>query len=148
MHQFIQLSLVHTDVNVTCRMRQYVHQFRITHGCQRFMCQCVHLHSLLTLMVHTSACKPINAYKLTYLLTYSIFTDASVACICASSACTPVELLLAYVLCFADVNLACVSLYACYCEHTDVDVACRMRQYVHQIHRTHGCRPACVCMFC
>jgi hypothetical protein len=53
-----------------------------------------------------------------------------------------------YLLCFADVNLACISLYACYCEHTDVDVACHMRQYEHQIHRTHGRRPACVCMFC
>jgi len=146
MHQFVQLSLVHTDVDVTCRMHQYVHQFRITHGRQRFMRQCVHLHSLLTLMVHTSACKSINVYKLTCLLMQFLLTLALLASV--QAVCTPVELLLAYVLCFADVDLACVSLYACYCKHTDVDVACRMRQYVHQIHRSHGCRPACVCMFC
>ena len=124
MHQFIQLSLVHTDVDVTCLMHQYVHQFRITHGRQHFMHQCVHLHSLLMLMVHTSACKPINVYKLTCLLMQILLMVALLASV--QAVCTPVELLLAYVLCFADVDLACVSLYACYCKHTDVDVACRM----------------------
>jgi hypothetical protein len=146
MRQFVQLSLVHTDVDVTCRMHQYVHQFCITHRRQRFMCQCVHLHSLLTMMVHMSACKPINVYKLTCLLMQFLLMLALLASV--QAVCTPAELLLAYVLCFADVDLACVSLYACYCKHTHVDIACRMRQYVHQIHRTHGCRPACVCMFC
>jgi len=68
MRQFVQLLLVHTDVDVTCRMHQYVHQFRITHGRQRFMRQCVHLHCLLTLMVHTSASTgDVNAGMCTYM---------------------------------------------------------------------------------
>jgi hypothetical protein len=89
MRQFVQLSLVHTDVDVTCRMRQYVHQFRITHGRQHFMRQCVHLHSLLTLMVHTSACKPINVYKLTCLLMQFLLTLALLASV--QAVCTPVS---------------------------------------------------------
>jgi hypothetical protein len=89
MRQFVQLLLVHTDVDVTCRMRQYVHQFRRTHGRRRFMCQCVRLHSLLTLTVHTSACKPINAYKLTCLLMQFLLTRALLAPV--QAVCTPVS---------------------------------------------------------
>jgi hypothetical protein len=89
MRQFVQLLLVHTDVDVTCRMHQYVHQFRITHGRQRFMRQCVHLHCLLTLMVHTSACKPINAYKLTSLLIQFLLMLVLLASV--QAVCTPVS---------------------------------------------------------
>ena len=89
MRQFIQLLLVHTDVDVTCCMRQYVHQFCITHGCQRFMRQYVHLHSLLTLMVHTSACKPINVYKLTCLLMQFLLMLALLTSV--QAVCTPVS---------------------------------------------------------
>ena len=76
MRQFVQLLLVHTDVDVTRRMRQYVHQ-------------CVHLHSLLTLMVHTSACKPINVYKLTCLLMQFLLMLALLASV--QAVCTPVS---------------------------------------------------------
>jgi hypothetical protein len=141
-------------------MHQYVHQFSITHGCQRFMCQCVHLHSLLTLMVHTSACKPINVYKLTcllmqfllmlallssvqavhvhlwnfYSLTYYVLlmstlhvsvcmhVTANILMLVLHVACVSMYTkfivhmnvdLHAYA-CFADVDLACISLYNCY----------------------------------
>jgi hypothetical protein len=89
MRQFVQLSLVHTDVDVTCRMRQYAHQFCHTHGCRCFMRQCVHLHSLLTLTVHTSACKPINAYKLTCLLMQFLLMLALLVSV--QAVCTPVS---------------------------------------------------------
>jgi hypothetical protein len=89
MRHFVQLLLVHTDVDVTCHMHQYVHQFCITHGCQRFMRQCVHLHSLLTLMVHTSACKPINAYRLTCLLMHFLLMLVLLASV--QAVCTPVS---------------------------------------------------------
>jgi hypothetical protein len=83
MRQCVKVSLVHTDVDVTCCMRQYVHQFLITHGRQRFMHQCVHLYSLLTLTVNMSAYKPINAYKLTCLHMHFLLTLK-----CASSVYT------------------------------------------------------------
>jgi hypothetical protein len=70
-------------------MHQYVHQFRITHGRQRFMRQCVHLHCLLMLMVPTSACKPSNTYKLTYLLIQFLLILALLASV--QGVCTPVS---------------------------------------------------------
>jgi hypothetical protein len=89
MRQFVQLSLVHTDVDITCCMHQYVHQFCCTHGRRHFMCQCVRLHSLLTLTVHTSACKPIDAYKLTCLLMQFLLMLALLASV--QAVCTPVS---------------------------------------------------------
>jgi hypothetical protein len=83
MHQFVKVSLVHTDIDITCCMRQYVHQDHLTHGRQCFMHQCVRLYSLLMLMVNTSAYKPINAYKLTCLLMQFLLLLA-----CASSVYT------------------------------------------------------------
>jgi len=124
------------------------------------MCQCVHLHSLLTLMVHTSACKPINVYKLTcllmqfllmlallssvqavhvhlwnfYSLTYYVLlmstlhvsvcmhVTANILMLVLHVACVSMYTkfivhmnvdLHAYA-CFADVDLACISLYNCY----------------------------------
>jgi hypothetical protein len=168
MRQFVQLSLVHTDVH----MCQYVHQFRFTHGCQRFMCQCVHLHSSLMLMVHTSAGKPINVYKLTCLLMHFLLMLALLASVQAVrvhlwnfyslmyyvllmltlhvSDCmhvtTNILMLTLHVACvsmytklivhmnvnlhahacFADVDLACVSLYNCswYILMSTLHVAC------------------------
>jgi hypothetical protein len=88
MHQFVQLSLAHTDVDITCCMHQYVHQFCLTHRRQCFMHQCVRLHSLLMLMVHMSACKSINAYKLTCLLMQFLLMLALLASV--QAVCTPV----------------------------------------------------------
>jgi hypothetical protein len=99
------------------------------------------MHVLLMSTLHASVCTHVTANIL--MLTLHVTCDSMY-----TKFIVHVDVDLHAYTCFADVDLACVSLYTCYCEHTDVDVACRMRQYVHQIHCTRGCRPACVYMFC
>jgi len=60
---YILMSTLH----VACVSMYTNFVVRRTHRRRRCMRQCVRLHSLLMLTVHKSACKPINAYKLTCL---------------------------------------------------------------------------------